>query len=383
MTSGVLVLALIFLGFALMLAGPRAVRGLAGCVVAPFGCLGKVLFALLFLSFVLFLGAGVLLQRLRSPVDPNPQPGPSTPGLPLPSAAFDTPWDWPLSTEDAGNVGQGYAQYGVIVLNQYHAGIDIGAEWGTKVLAPADGTVVKLQRNMGWPDHGLGHTVVTRHPRPGGGSLFALFAHLEEIDAQLVKACGEPPDPKQGRTICATAVPIHQGEVIGKAGSSGRGEPKKWGSIPHLHFEVRSFDTLGIGGDDESGEEVGYTDSNPEAREVAGRRYFDPMLPLHGAKSLPGATRVVTKDVLRYRVGPGGRKGSEYRAAGQLSEGQALEVVAVAPPTSQPRCNSGWYKIRLPGDQLLPDARYPAGGSEWPLKHGLTAAWACGDYLAR
>jgi murein DD-endopeptidase MepM/ murein hydrolase activator NlpD len=87
---------------------------------------------------------------------------------------------------------------------RFHRGIDIVADRGTPILAPADGLVARASRA---PDYGKmidlshGYGYVTR------------YGHLSEI---LVR-------PGQS---------VRRGDVIGRVGSTGRS------TGPHLHYEV-------------------------------------------------------------------------------------------------------------------------------------------------
>jgi murein DD-endopeptidase MepM/ murein hydrolase activator NlpD len=87
---------------------------------------------------------------------------------------------------------------------EFHHGVDIVAESGTPILAPADGVVTRARRMQGY-----GKMVHISH----GYSLATRYGHLSEI---LVR-------PGQR---------VHRGEVIGRVGSTGRS------TGPHLHYEV-------------------------------------------------------------------------------------------------------------------------------------------------
>jgi murein DD-endopeptidase MepM/ murein hydrolase activator NlpD len=87
-----------------------------------------------------------------------------------------------------------------------HTGIDIAAEMGTTVVAPADGKVI----TAGWNDGGYGNMIIIDN----GGSMSTLFGHLSQI-------------------FVATDQEVKRGQAIGAVGSTGES------TGPHLHFEVR------------------------------------------------------------------------------------------------------------------------------------------------
>lgn len=88
-----------------------------------------------------------------------------------------------------------------------HAGIDIAAKRGARVLAVADGIVVDRGNS---PSYGR---YVELHHAEG---LTTLYAHLGGIDIDMAKG-----------------VRVRAGEIIGRVGSSGMS------TGPHLHFEIR------------------------------------------------------------------------------------------------------------------------------------------------
>lgn len=91
--------------------------------------------------------------------------------------------------------------------DHYHTGIDIGADEGTAVVAPASGTVIHT--NWGWGG-GYGNYVQIDH----GGGVVTLYAHLSSIGVRI------------GDTVA-------QGQsIIGAVGNTGH----SFGA--HLHFEV-------------------------------------------------------------------------------------------------------------------------------------------------
>jgi murein DD-endopeptidase MepM/ murein hydrolase activator NlpD len=88
---------------------------------------------------------------------------------------------------------------------RFHAGIDIAADWGSDVLAAAEGTVITAGALSGY-----GKAVVVSH----GHGLTTLYGHLSAAIA------------KEGQKI-------QKGQLIARVGSTGRS------TGPHLHFEVR------------------------------------------------------------------------------------------------------------------------------------------------
>jgi murein DD-endopeptidase MepM/ murein hydrolase activator NlpD len=91
----------------------------------------------------------------------------------------------------------------------FHRGMDISAEIGTRIIAPADG-VVQYADIM----NGYGRAVVLDH----GNGVTTLYGHLSGFAVS------------PGETV-------HRGDTLGYVGSSGRS------TGPHLHYEVRIFNT--------------------------------------------------------------------------------------------------------------------------------------------
>ena len=93
---------------------------------------------------------------------------------------------------------------------KYHSGIDIGAAYGTNVVAAASGTVILSQEYGGY-----GECIMIDH----GGGVTTLYGHMSR---RLVSV---------GQTVSA-------GQLIGKVGDSGVSDGA------HLHFEVSENGTL-------------------------------------------------------------------------------------------------------------------------------------------
>jgi murein DD-endopeptidase MepM/ murein hydrolase activator NlpD len=103
----------------------------------------------------------------------------------------------------------GYRYHPILHFTRFHAGLDIGASWGSPIVAAGDGQVV----GAGWSG-GYGREVQIAH----GGGLVSLYGHMSEIVAQPGSF-------------------VHRGQLIGYVGSSGLS------TGPHLHFEVRQSGT--------------------------------------------------------------------------------------------------------------------------------------------
>jgi murein DD-endopeptidase MepM/ murein hydrolase activator NlpD len=107
---------------------------------------------------------------------------------------------WPVTYR---RITQGY-WYG-------HQAIDIGVPEGSPVVASDTGTVTWA----GWNIYGYGNLIVINH----GNGYETYYAHLSGI----------------------SVVPgqiVYQGNYIGASGNTGRS------SGPHLHFEIRFFNSL-------------------------------------------------------------------------------------------------------------------------------------------
>jgi len=93
----------------------------------------------------------------------------------------------------------------ILHFTRFHAGLDIGASWGSPIVAAGDGRVV----SAGWAG-GYGREVQIAH----GGGLTSLYGHMSEI-------------------VAAPGTYVRRGQLIGYVGSSGLS------TGPHVHFEVR------------------------------------------------------------------------------------------------------------------------------------------------
>lgn len=103
----------------------------------------------------------------------------------------------------------GYRYHPILHFTRFHAGLDIGAGWGSPIVAAGDGQVV----TAGWAG-GYGREVQIAH----GGGVVSLYGHMSSIVAQPGSY-------------------VRRGQLIGYVGSSGLS------TGPHLHFEVRQGGT--------------------------------------------------------------------------------------------------------------------------------------------
>ena len=99
----------------------------------------------------------------------------------------------------------GHRVHPILRFTRFHAGIDIGAGWGSPIVAAADGQVI----GAGWAG-GYGRQVRIAH----GDGMVSSYSHMSEY-------------------AVAPGTQVRRGEVIGYVGSSGLS------TGPHLHFEVR------------------------------------------------------------------------------------------------------------------------------------------------
>ena len=101
----------------------------------------------------------------------------------------------------------GYRMHPIEHVVKFHAGIDIGAPYGTPVYAMSDGVVL-----YAGPARGFGQEVVLSHP----GGVTTVYGHVSRIIVE--------------------SGPVRAGQVIALVGSEGES------TGPHLHAEVRVDD---------------------------------------------------------------------------------------------------------------------------------------------
>jgi len=118
------------------------------------------------------------------------------------NGARATPAIWPA--EGRITSPYGYRIHPLRLSTEYHSGVDIANEAGTRIFATADGVV----RHAAWAQ-GYGMCAVVDH----GFGYSTLYGHMSEIVA------------KEG-------TPVKRGQVIGRMGSTGTSTGN------HLHYEV-------------------------------------------------------------------------------------------------------------------------------------------------
>jgi len=114
---------------------------------------------------------------------------------------------WPVMGRISGSFGERIDPFSGE--GAFHRGVDISAEYGTRIIAPADG-IVRFADFM----NGYGRAVMIDH----GNGVSTLYGHMS----------GFAVTPGQY---------VRRGDAVGYVGQSGRS------TGPHLHYEVRLFNT--------------------------------------------------------------------------------------------------------------------------------------------
>ena len=151
----------------------------------------------------LIIGQTLILPDAAGAPIPTPKPGPrvshgtgTSCGCSGPSTYTGGAFAWPVI--GGGNyISQGF-HYG-------HYGLDIAADYGSKVVAAAKGTVIFA----GWKNNGGGYQVWISH----GSGLHTTYNHMSAVSVSAGQSVG-------------------RGQQVGRIGQSG------WATGPHLHFEI-------------------------------------------------------------------------------------------------------------------------------------------------
>ena len=111
---------------------------------------------------------------------------------------------WPCPSCHSISSEFGWRIHPIYGTSKFHSGVDIGASYGSEIIAADSGTVI----TAGWVS-GYGNCVVISH----GGGVTTLYGHMSSI-------------------ACSVGQGVAQGQVIGYVGSTGNS------TGPHLHWEV-------------------------------------------------------------------------------------------------------------------------------------------------
>jgi len=131
-------------------------------------------------------------------------------------------WDVPVEPEGGYNIKEN--PFLGLYNGKYHVGEDWNSNGGGNtdfdkpVFAVAYGIVVTI-RNIDYPDS-WGKVVQIEHPMPDGSKVYTVYAHLEEIDQEILKK-------GKGKEL-------HPSDPVGTIGDANG-----YYSSSHLHFEVR------------------------------------------------------------------------------------------------------------------------------------------------
>ena len=121
---------------------------------------------------------------------------------------------WPVAGRITSTFGTRI--HPILRFARFHAGVDFGANWGSPIVATADGQVSAA----GWSG-GYGRQVRIWH----GGGITTTYSHMSEI-------------------VASAGSLVRRGQLIGYVGSSGLS------TGPHLHYEVlrdgRPVNPLGV-----------------------------------------------------------------------------------------------------------------------------------------
>lgn len=294
---------------------------------------------------------------------------------------------WPIGTREPGSIeNQPYAEFGTVVEGKYHTGIDLG-RIGDPVWVATSGCVVTVQENVRYfedgtlrvdRDHGYGKTVIIKHILSDGSALYTHYSHLESISPDLEEQCrsnDQTAGTMPARLECVDVpVRVERNTKVGEIGCTGDGEPCRF--PPHLHFETKSFRTLGTHfnaiATDRS--EFGYTKKHPD---LSG--YWDPVLWLHDNIKPKDRREELEKVVgvtqaggdVNMRTGPS----TVYSFVGKTKVTDRFTAIREAPgdpTTCSGNGDVGWYQVKTSGTYFGANQEFPTA---WICAGHDGAAW--------
>jgi murein DD-endopeptidase MepM/ murein hydrolase activator NlpD len=112
---------------------------------------------------------------------------------------------WPLTGSMKVTSPYGERMHPIVGEEAFHQGVDLRAQYGSPILAPADGIVLYIGSKTAY-----GNMVVVLH----GGGIATVYGHLWKFAVQPYER-------------------VQKGQLLGYTGNTG------FSTGPHLHFEVR------------------------------------------------------------------------------------------------------------------------------------------------
>ncbi len=272
---------------------------------------------------------------------------------------LDLVWPVPSITEENPLFNNHhYAEYGDVSPKRHHAGIDIPAAVGTKVVAAHNGfAIVKSLSQNENKNKCMGNVVLIWDLLIDAYTLYAHLDTINVVDGQIVKA-GETQIGTIGTTLGLTA-------LNGSCGSIG----------PHLHFELKNHGGLG----DPGKETWGYTPPKTTPQVGAPTEefhpnaygYFDPTLNLHPELQSTIGTQMVTAEGngVSMRTGPNIR----YGRVGEIREGEQYLAINRLDINTQ-SCSMGWYQLKREDGSYIEDSIDAPADTD---PGSLPTVWAC------
>ena len=127
--------------------------------------------------------------------------------LPVGTRVASGRFAWPVDGHLTSRFG--YRRHPIFGDVRFHAGVDIGADYGNPVWAAEGGTVIQAGAASGY-----GNLVMVSHGTRDGRDIVTAYAHMSEI-------------------LVTEGQQVSRGQQVGRVGNTGNS------TGPHLHFEVR------------------------------------------------------------------------------------------------------------------------------------------------